>query len=311
MKSNKKLNEGCLKILRFLSLLYEDDAEYSKVLDIFRSNTKETPKENIQVTLNRYINTLKVQGIKLEKDSTKFKLKSSLYDLPLTELDLKAISLLTKYIDTMPENKWTKDVKDFLHELNLRMGSDDKNTLSSLINSDNHDFSFYYSNIREQIIQCEKICEEGNFINLFYLRNNEEQQCKGVLKELIYGSKTVSLKVYVTEGRQTTLEIPINNVLSISRFPNKATGIGMPSTVVYRLKNRLAKTYKLKENEYSNGLDEDGCLTVINKDEDFDNLLRRLLRYTYNCEILSPKPLREKMIKLLNDTIDNYDIDEE
>ena len=310
MKSTKKLNEGCLKILKFLSLLYDDDAEYDKVLDIFKNNTKETPKENIQVTLNRYINTFKVRGIKIEKDNTKFKLKSSLYNLKLTHSDLKAISLITKYIDTVPENKWTKEVKDFLHNVNLRMNSDDKNTLNSLITSDEHDFSFYYSNTREQIMECEKICEEKFVINIIYLHNNKEQRCKGVLKELIYGSKTVSLKVYDI-GTHAHLEIPINNILSIARLPQVANNMEMPTTVVYKLKNRLAKTYKLKENEYSDGYDENGWLTVINKDESFDKLLHRLLRYTYNCEIISPKNLRDEMIKLLNDTIDNYNVDEE
>lgn len=81
----------------------------------------------------------------------------------------------------------------------------------------------------------------------------------------------------------------------------------MPTTVVYKLKNRLAKTYKIKENEYSDGYDESGNLIVINKNEPFDLLLNRLMRYMYNCEIISPKQLRDKMIEKINDTLKNYE----
>ena len=82
----------------------------------------------------------------------------------------------------------------------------------------------------------------------------------------------------------------------------------MTTTVVYKLKNRLAQTYKLKETETSEGLNANGELIVINKGEPFDKLLQRLMRYSYNCEIVSPKNLREEMIKLINETLNNYKI---
>lgn len=31
------------------------------------------------------------------------------------------------------------------------------------------------------------------------------------------------------------------------------------------------------------------------------------MRYTYNCEIISPKNLRHKMINLINKTLENYE----
>ena len=104
MKNNKKLNDGCLKIFKFLKLLYEDQAEYDKVLEIFKDGSKETPKENVQVILNRYINTLKVFGLKIEKENTKYKIQNSLYSINLNDADLRAISILINYIQNFPEN---------------------------------------------------------------------------------------------------------------------------------------------------------------------------------------------------------------
>jgi predicted DNA-binding transcriptional regulator YafY len=95
--------------------------------------------------------------------------------------------------------------------------------------------------------------------------------------------------------------------LSIARLPQMVNKVEMSSTVVYKLKNRLAKTYKLKENEYSDGFDEQGNLVVINKNETQDKLLQRLMRYSFNCEIISPKALRQEMIKRINQTISQYD----
>ena len=80
--------------------------------------------------------------------------------------------------------------------------------------------------------------------------------------------------------------------------------------IIALIKNYHEKTYKLKENEYSDGYNENGELIVINKNESFDKLIQRLMRYTDSCEIISPKNLRDEMIQILNDTISNYDLDE-
>ena len=66
-KDNPKLNDGCLKIFKLINLLYEDDAEYNKVVDIFKDDVNEQSTNNIQVVLNKYINTLRVFGINIEK----------------------------------------------------------------------------------------------------------------------------------------------------------------------------------------------------------------------------------------------------
>ena len=77
-------------------------------------------------------------------------------------------------------------------------------------------------------------------------------------------------------------------------------------TVVYKLKSRLAKTYKLKEGETSKGLDENGHLVIVNKNEDHRELLKRLMRYGFDCEVISPKSFKAKMKDLINHTLANY-----
>lgn len=305
MSNNKKLNDGCLKIFEFLKLLYNDEAEYSKVFEIFQDEIKETSTNNIQVTLNKYVNTLRVFGLKIKKENAKFILENSLYTLDLLQADLNALCIIEQSLQNFPNKKLVDNVEDVLSEIKFRMQMKDKLRLHSMTDSLGYDFTFFYSNLREQIDECEKICSDKFVINLIYSQNGEEKICKCIPKEVIYDSKNAYLRVYNTMNH-APLEVPINRILSIAKLPQIAGNSEMPTTVVYKLKNRLAKTYKLKENEYSEGFNEKGELVVINKNENPDKLLHRLLRYSYNCEIISPKTLREKMTKIISDAMKNY-----
>ena len=301
--NNTKLNDGCIKIFKLLMLLYEDKADYNNVIEIFKDDLNEQSTNNIQVVLNKYINTLKVFGIKIKKEKNKYSLQSSLYSIGYNIDDLKAISILLNSVKDFPDSQITDEINEFVNSLTLRMNNEDKNKLNKI--NKNYDFSFYYSDLREQIKQCEQICKDKFIINILYLKNNQETRCKCIPKEVLYDVKNAYLRVYDSVSN-THIDIPISNILQISKLPQIANSNQLTTTVVYKLKNRLAKTYKLKENEYSDGYDKNGNLIVINKNEPFDTLLKRLMRYTYNCEIISPKYLRDEMINLINETLNNY-----
>lgn len=303
-KTNTKLNDGCIKIFKLLLLLYEDKADYDTVLGIFKDDLKEEQStNNIQVVLNKYINTLRVFGIKIKKENNKFQLNSSLYSMNFSQEDLKSISILINSTEKFPNEKICTDLNNIIKNLFLRMKNEDKNKLSKI--NKNYDFSFFYSNLWEQIEQCEKICAENFVINVLYLKNNKEVKCKCTPKEILYEVKNVYLQVY-DMTKNENINIPISNILQISKLPQVAKSGFLTTTVVYKLKNRLAKSYKLKGNEHSDGYDKNGNLIVVNKNEPFEVLLKRLMRYSTNCEIVSPKYLREKMINLINETLNNY-----
>ena len=306
MKNNKKLNEGCLKIFQLLKLLYEDKADYNSVIEIFRDEICEQTVNNIQVNLNKYINTLKIFGIKVIKENNKYKLLSSLYAMDFSVEDLKSISILVSSLQNLPEVELTENIKEFVNSLELRMTNEDKNKLNGLNKLFGEDFSFYYADVRDQIELCEQVCKENFIINLTYRKKNKDITCKCSPKEVLYDSKTAYLKVYDSNLKQK-LEIPINSILAISKSPQIANSIEMNTTVVYKLKNRLAKTYKVKENEYVDSIDEEGNLIIINKNEAHENLIRRLLRYSYNCEVISPKTFREEIQRAINEIISQYE----
>lgn len=298
------MNDGCIKIFKLLELLFQDNADYQSVIDIFIDDfNEEQTTNNLQVVLNKYLNTLKVFGLNVVKENNKFILKNSLYSMSFTEDDLKTIGILTKLSQNFPEKEISQNIQKFLKELYFRMCEEDKNKLKNI--SKNYNFSFFYSNIEDKINFCEEICKENFVVIVIYLKENTEQKCKCYPKEIIYEPNEAFLKVYEPNSHEN-INIPISKILTIAKQPQIANSTELTTTVVYKLKNRLAKTYKIKENEYSDGLDPDGNLVIINKNEPFDILLQRLMRYSFNCEIISPKHLREKMIQRINQTLENY-----
>ena len=82
--------------------------------------------------------------------------------------------------------------------------------------------------------------------------------------------------------------------------------MSIPITIVYRIKNRLAKNYKLREWERLDTIEPNGNQIIINKNEDLNILLKRLMRYGTECEIISPKFFKEEMLATINKTLENY-----
>lgn len=307
--SNKK-NESCIKIFQFIKLLYEDDAYYDKVIDIFKDDLKKTQTTNtIQVILNKYINTFKVFGMNVVKEKRKFKLLSSIYSMKFTLDDLKSISILTASINNFPDETLNSELSKFLENIKFRMNNEDKISYENITQSHNYDFSFQYLCLKDQIKKCRELCHSNQILNIVYLKNSKENQSKCTPKDILYDSKNAYFKVYDNITRQN-IEIPISKILRIEVHPQIAKANELTQTIVYKLSKRLARTYKLKENERTEGIDTEGCLTIINRGEPTEHLFKRLMRYAECCEILSPKNIRDEFIELINKTLNIYDDEE-
>ena len=65
-KLTEKYNDSCIKIFEFIKMLYNGEVEFKTVLDHF-SDGQYDGTSNTHVTLNKYLNTLKIFGIKVKK----------------------------------------------------------------------------------------------------------------------------------------------------------------------------------------------------------------------------------------------------
>ena len=89
-KLTEKYNNACVKLFEFIKMLYEGDVEFKKVIDHF-SNGQYDGTSNTHVTLNKYLNAMKIFGIKVKKINGKYQMQSSLYKIKFNLEDLKSI----------------------------------------------------------------------------------------------------------------------------------------------------------------------------------------------------------------------------
>jgi len=305
-KGNEKYNDSCVKLFEFLKLLSNGETCYKDVIELFSEKSDEECS-NPHVILNKYLNTLKIFGIKIKKKNNKYYLLNSPYKIDLDSDDLKAIAILKEGLNILPNGKMRSNFEQFFRELEIRYSENLQNITQSIDSISAQRLSFYFSELSEQIRECERYCQEQHKLEIIYVnsKNNDVQiTCSPV--ELNYHKRKICLSVLVQLGGNIT-EIPLENIKSIEQLPTLANAQKLSTTIVYKLKNKLAKNYKLRDWEKSKGLDNENNLIVVNNNEDLDVLLRRLMRYGNECVIISPKFLKEKMIELINDTLSMYD----
>lgn len=304
-KTPEKCNESCVKMFEFIRRLYLGEVEFKWMLEHL-SDGKYDGTSNTHVTLNKYLNALKIFGIKVKKVNGKYRMLSPLYKLDLNKQDVKSINTLKKACMLLPDGKNKTNCENFIKELEIRYDESAQSLMQIEDSTQSLDLGFYHSEMAEQIKLCEKYCQDKQKLEIIF--NDDKGEAINLLcspQDTIYKKRKVCLKVVGNNGSRV-YEIPIENITSLKQLPNSINSNTMPTTIVYKIKNRLAKNYRLRDWEKLETLNGDGSKIIVNKDEDFDLLLNRLMRYGTQCEIISPKFLKDEMIDHINKTLSNY-----
>ena len=301
---SEKYNDSCIKIFSLIKLLLNDDAEYSKVMSIFAEEASAN-LSTFPVILNKYLNTLKIFGIKVKKVKNKYYLLNMPFNIDFTANDVKAVQLLKSACEMIPNAKSKETLLTFIKAVEMRYNETAKSVVTSF-NIDIHpDLTFYFSKFHDQILECEKLCSEKKKLEILYLTEDKESTIICSPKEVKYQNRKVCFSVFNQLSRQV-FDIPIDNIKSIKQLPTLSSTQNVSMSVVYKLKGRLAEAYKLKEWEYSNGYDSNGNLIVVNSNEDPDVLLSRLMKYGENCILVTPKFMKDRMRELIDKVLNNY-----
>lgn len=302
-KYKEKYNESCIKIFKLIFLLHNDDAEYQKVLDIFKNSENETP----HVVLNKYLNALKVFGINITKRKNKYKMQNTPFTKSYNIEDVKSIVLLENFANKLPNSILKNNISNLITIIKNGFNNNSKTKYNKLNAEKYFDEIFQYSNIREQLEKCEEFCQGKYKIKIVY-NDNKKTETTSICnaKQVIYGNKTAYLRVYKTKEQEVT-DIAVNDIISITQLPTIKNDTEMPMTIIYKIQGRLAKSYELKENERVIEIKEDGSLVIANNNEPYDKLIKRLIRYDTNCTIERPKFIKERMMEMINDTLKNYE----
>lgn len=292
-------------MFEFLKKLYIGDVDFRWTIEHF-SDGQYDGTSNTHVTLNKYLNALKIFGVKVKKINGKYRMLSPLYKVKLNLQDIKCINILKKACDALPSGKNKSNGEEFIKKLQTRYDETAQNLSQIEDNTLSLNLEFYHAEMIEQVKRCEKYCQDKFKLELIYTDDKDETinlLCSPV--ETIYQKRKVYLKVLGNNGSRV-YEIPIENIKSIKQLHSTVSGNSMPTTVVYKIKHQLAKNYILRDWEKLQDITSDGSHIIVNKDEDFNILLKRLMRYGTECEIISPKFIKEEMIDLINLTLSNY-----
>ena len=193
-----------------------------------------------------------------------------------------------------------------MNTIKIRLDEKSKGVLEAMSYDLPIDRKFLSSEMVEQVKQCQKYCEDNLKLEIEY--TDDIGQTVNLLcspQEVEYLKRKVCFTVIGNNGSRV-YSIPVDAIKSIKQTGSQASKMSLPTTIVYRIKNRLAKNYRMRDWEVLQTIEPDGNRIIVNKGEDLNELLGRLMKYGRECEVISPKFYKEEMIERINKTLSNY-----
>lgn len=305
MKTFKKIGNTSVRVLETLKLLTQGNFSIQEIINHFEKIDSDNRVYTNEVIL-KYINTMKVFGLRFIKEKDKYVLLNAPFQFEFDEKDLKTIYLIENFSEIIPESGVKSEIAKFLQELEKRF-SDNTRIVSHTISKPKvASFQLKYSKYNAQIKEYEKYCNDRQRLKITF--KNQYKAITSIMvepNEIKYRGNEVYLSVYNPVSAQIQ-EINFDSIINIEQLPLRSNPTNMFSSVTFRVKDRLVKNYKLHENEELMQIESNGDLTIINRKEDHHLLLKRLMKYGKNCEVISPKNLREEMKEMIKATLRNY-----
>lgn len=305
IKKNAKISDTSIRVLETLKIFSGNAASIQDILNYFEKVDPENRVYTSEVIL-KYINTLKVFGLRFVKKKDKYVLLNSPCQIELNEENLKSIYLLEQCAAVFPEEKVRTETNKFLNELEKRFSDNTKILAHDVTKPEIINIELNYEKYSKQIKEYEKYCDEAQRLKIT-CKNSQNEVVSITVdpNEIKYKDKEVYLNVYSPLLAQLQ-DINFNDIVEIKQLPTKSNPMNMLSATTFKLKNPLSKTYKLHHGEKLLKMDEEGNAIILNQKEDRTLLLKRLMRYGACCEVISPKTLRDEMCELIDATLRNY-----
>lgn len=305
MQVFKKTCDTSIRVLETLKILLKNRASIQDVLYYFEKIDPNNKLYTNEVIL-KYINTLKVFGFRFVKEKDKYVLMNTPVQFDFNVNDLSIICLIEKFSELLPEEKIKTEINKFLQELEKRFSDNTKILSHKIIKPDFINLNIDYQRYTKQIQEYERYCLDKQRLKITYL--NKKQSKISIMvepEEIKYIDDKVYLSIYNPISAQVQ-DINFSSILKVEQLPLKSNPQNILSSVTFKLKDRLAKNYRLHEYEKLVEIENDGSIIILNRKEDMHLLLKRLMKYGENCEVLSPKNLREEMREIIKATLGNY-----
>lgn len=278
-----KKNISGMQVIKTLQVLLEGNYKMSELIEKLNQNEKE-PIFNNSV-ISKYINTCRFCGIDIPKINNRYCVTSLPFGLDVTQKDVELLEEIQDFARMLLPTKTNKYLKMFISKINKH-----SNKQISKIESDTIDFLYerFYKGINQK----------RRILLLFKAKTSLEVIPLDIVE--IKGRNFFKIIDEKSNERLILVEKVSGLEILDKKFKNEE------QIVTFKLYDGLASRYTLHENEEIkiNNLPKE--IVVVNKGEEKEKLISRLLRYDSKCEIISPQSYREEMKSMLSEMLRNY-----
>lgn len=293
MINAQKRHNSCVRVLEFLKLLTQNDVCLNNIYENSQGKFK-----NIEATETflKYINTLYISGLKVEKSGKKYSLSNALAAINFSQQEFDLFFQIYKNFNNCCISSDKKDFDSFFTNIFKFLHEEDKTFFLKKIENlrmDSH-----------QKILAQKTQDYQNLISLKQklkiIYNNETFIAEP--RDIEIENENIYLIVYKPQDANI-MKVLTNNIRSIEVLPAKVKSFGITETVVFEVYDRLAVNYRLRDCERIQTFSENKKV-IVNCGEDRKDLIRRLLKYGENCKVLLPKTFQAEFLKSLTNIAD-------
>lgn len=283
-KSESKVNFASLRCLQTLLYLFEKDMSMKELINTL---DQESRGEFNNFIASKYINTCKSCGMDIQKIDGKYTLLNFPFGPKISQEDAELVFEIKQNSEIVKSEKTEKCIKSLVDKLHLTYYK----SANGLKSSKNY-----------KIIKLfEKALYANSEIELIY-HSGETKRC---IPADIYAKDG---KIYFkTKYGCETADVDPDEILNITLTDKSVRKTKIEDNgIVFELTGKLAKRYQPRENEQIIKFKKNGNIVVLNRYEEPDILLHRLMRYDSLCKVLKPDIYAEEMKNMIERTLGNY-----
>lgn len=305
---NDKTTVAAYRVFETLKYLIKKPASVSDIVNYLEKLDYADEKGFSKSVVYKYLTTLKFVGINIINNKCKYEVKNLPFKINFTDENIKALAILNNLVEMIPEKELSDEIVDFFYQLKMRYSLNsetfecNKQSIKATLNIDLPS--------KEQLVifeEYEKYCKDKLRLQItYYSLNGELNTSIFEPLEVKYDEKQVILKAFCTKTN-TFFDFKSKQIANIIQTPLKCHSRFFARNTLFKLKGKLAKRYTLRSEEQIFNIDKNGYVTVSNKSEPKEDLCLRLMRYFQDCEIISSKEDKEFMIKMIDETLKNYE----
>ncbi|MBO5947608.1 WYL domain-containing protein [bacterium] len=291
------------RALEILKTLMDRELTVDEILESFSADSEYEPIYSKEA-IYKYFNTFKSIGIEIKKENGKYFTDKIFENINLSQEDVMILSFLENYIkSTQQEVTYNKflNIKEKIYKNNISV-------VENIINL-NYEQIFKtnakYKKCKKLIANLEEYCLSKQQLNLIYKTDDKEFSDYIIVAEnILYEKGVLKLKAYCIKTFEYK-NFAIENIEKIDVLPLKNSSNFYLKTAIFKLKDALAINYKLKVGETIKE-QKDNYIVIMNNYQNYNDLLKRLLRYGDKCEVIYPLVLREDMTSMIKRALDLY-----